>query len=465
MKIDKKIIKFASVFLKNNFQIYLVGGAVRDQLLGFDCQDYDFATNAEPAEVMSIFPHVVPVGIDHGTVMVLFDDDEYEVTTFRTESTYADNRRPDSVKFVKSIEEDLKRRDLTINAFAYDLADKKLLDLFNGKDDLKKGIIRAIGIADERFKEDALRMLRACRIASKLKFKIETNTFDAIKRNASLISNISPERIRDELIKIMSSERPSVGIEFMRTSGLLELILPELLEGYKFDQNEYHKYDVYYHNLYSCDAGPKDDYIVRIALLFHDIAKPRTANPKESSDSNTFYNHEVLGSKMAYGILKRLKFPKEVMKKVAHLIRHHMFYYTDEWTNGAVRRFIRNVGIENIPSLFKLRNADREGNGLKVGIPKAFLDFQDRIELILQQDNALKVTDLEITGNDIINQLKIKPGPIIGEILDFLLENVLDNPEYNNNEKLLELTEEYYNKKKEYSLSEYGKPPEELGKF
>ncbi len=448
MKLPDTILKFATIFKNNNFSLFLVGGAVRDALLEQEQFDYDFTTDATPEQVMSIFKKVIPVGIEHGTVLVLFGNSEYEVTTFRTEGKYSDNRRPDSVSFVNTIDEDLKRRDFTINAIAYNIYEKKFIDLFNGAGDIQSKIIRAIGNPAERFQEDALRMLRACRFASKLEFTIENETLEAIKSHCELIKNISSERIRDELIKLMGTKKPSIGLEIMRITGLMNIIIPELLAGFGVEQNRFHAFDVYYHNLYSCDAAPANNYQVRLSALFHDIAKPQTSHGKHDDEGNSFYNHEIIGSKMAYRIMRRLKFSKSDLDAVSHLIRYHMFYYTDEWTDGAVRRFLRNVGVENLDNLFLLRDADRVGNGTKHGIPKTFLDFKEKIVAIIADDNALKVTDLAINGNDLITALGLKPGKIIGEILNYLLELVLDTPDLNTNEKLIECAKEYYNDKK-----------------
>ncbi len=479
IKLNKNVEKLSSIFYKNGYKIFLVGGSIRDSLLKNEINDFDFATDATPEEMIAIFPNVIPVGIEHGTVMILLNGESFEVTTFRTDGKYSDFRRPDSVNFVKSIDEDLKRRDFTINGFAYDIVNKKLIDNFDGISDLKNGKIRAIGDPLERFNEDPLRMIRACRFASKLSFEIDQDTLDGITVLAYLIKNISPERIRDELIKIMESDKPSIALEYLRVTGLMKIILPELLEGYGVNQNKFHKFDVYYHNIYSCDAAPKDDYAIRLAALFHDIAKPITKKGKQDereenndeetenplNQENSFYNHEIVGAKVSYRILKRLKFSNDDIKKITHLVKYHMFYYTDEWTDGAVRRFIRNVGVENMEDLFILRNADRVGNGTKQGESKHFLDFKDRIKAIIDEDAAFKITDLNIDGNDIMSSLKIKSGPLIGEILNYLLELVLDNPEYNNREKLLSLAIDYYNKKSEYSQSQYGELPQNLGKF
>ncbi|MBR2317910.1 MAG: HD domain-containing protein [Spirochaetales bacterium] len=446
---------FAEIFKKNGFQLYLVGGAVRDCLMGKDVHDYDFATNAKPEDVQKIFRHTIPVGLEHGTVLVLFQNEEFEVTTFRN----ADNT------FANNINEDLKCRDFTINAFAYDISNGKVIDLFDGKKDLKNKMICAVDNPTARIQEDPLRMLRACRFAAVLEFCIEPKTIDAIKENVQLIQNVSAERIRDELCKLMTAAKPSCGLELKRTTGLLDIILPELMEGFGFEQNRFHKYDVYYHNVYSCDNAPASNLEVRIAALLHDVAKPRTSHEKANDDGNSFYNHEIIGSRMAGRILKRLKFSTAQISHIKHLIKHHMFYYTKEWTDGAVRRFIRNVGAENLEDLFLLRDADRNGNGSKTGIPKAFIDFQDKIREIMEIDSALKVTDLDINGRDLIENFQMKQGPIIGEVLNYLLELVLDEPELNKHELLMEKAKEYYEKKCNYALEQYGKPPEELGKF
>ena len=466
MKLPGSIIKFAKIFHQNNFQIFLVGGAVRDYLRGAKNIDYDFATDATPEDIFKIFNNVIPIGIKHGTVLVIFEKNEFEVTTFRTEGKYSDNRHPDNVNFVKSINEDLARRDFTINAFAYDIFNKKLIDNYNGNIDLKNKLIRTIGNPIIRFKEDYLRMLRACRFAGKLNFTIEKNTLSAIKKLSKNIKNVAAERVREELIKIMLSPKPSIGLEYMRLSNLMIYILPELNACYNIIQNRFHKYDVYYHNIYTCDATPKDDYRIRLAALFHDIAKPQTKQEKDDIENeNSFYNHEIIGARIAYKILKRLKFSNHDIKFITHLVKHHMFFYTYEWTDGAVRRFIRNVGVDNLEYLFILRDADRIGNGMKQGIPEIYLDFKDRIKKILEIDNAFKIKDLDINGNVIMKNLLLKPGPMIGEILNYLLEIILDNPELNKKEILLDKAKEYYEKKKEYSQKNYGKNPEDLGTF
>ncbi len=464
MKLSSEIKEIAEVFDKNNFRLYLVGGAVRDQLLKKTASDFDFTTDATPDEVKAMFKTVIPVGIEHGTVAVIYKGSEYQITTFRTDGKYSDNRRPDCVQFVRTIEDDLRRRDFTINAFAWNIKEKKLVDLFNGKADLKSKTIRAIGNPVDRFTEDALRMMRACRFAATLNFTIEDETLSAISEMSDNINNISIERIKDEFVKMLGSVKPSIGIEYLRTTGLLKHILPELNECYGIEQNKFHKYDVYYHNLYSCDAAPRDNLIVRIAALFHDIAKPQTRREVEQNE-NSFYNHEIIGSYITNRVMKRMKFSNEERKHAVHLVKHHMFYYTDEWSDGAVRRFLRNVGVENLPDLFTLRDADRNGNGSKTGIPRTFLQFKDKISEIIDKDSALKVTDLDIDGNIVMTCLNIKPGPIIGEILNYLLELVLDEPSINTRETLIEKAAEYYEKKTKYASDNFGNTPDKLGKF
>jgi poly(A) polymerase/tRNA nucleotidyltransferase (CCA-adding enzyme) len=468
MNIPATVKEFAKVFNKNGYAVYLVGGALRDQLLGKKNSDFDFTTDAHPEEVMKIFSNTVPVGIEHGTVLVLFKGSQYEVTTFRTEGTYSDSRHPDRVEFVRTIDEDLKRRDFTINAFAWNIEENQLIDQFSGQEDLKHRLIKAIGNPDERFTEDPLRMLRACRFAARLEFSIEEKTLESITRLSENIRKISAERVRDELIKMVTADRPSIGFEYMRITGLLKYIIPELLYGYQVVQNRFHRYDVYYHNLFSCDAAPKKSHILPLAALFHDISKPQTKKEKPDENSegeNSFYNHEIIGARTAGHILRRLRFSNEEVKRITHLIKHHMFYYTDEWTDGAVRRFIRNVGLDNLEDLFSLRDADRIGNGTKQGIPKTFLDFKDRIRRILEIDSALKVTDLYIDGNILMKELKIKPGPVIGEILNYLLELVLDDPQLNDPAVLLEKALEYYQKKESYAQENFNTSCENLGNF
>jgi len=439
---------FVKTFHENGFECYLVGGSVRDLILGLDIYDYDFATNARPEQVMKLFKRVIPTGVKHGTVTVLVQGMEFEVTTYRADGKYFDGRRPETVYFASSLEEDVTRRDFTINGMALDIRTNEIIDHVKGLEDIKDGIIRTIGNPDERFKEDGLRTYRACRLASKLNFEIEGKTFNSISLALDVAGKVSVERIRDELLKILETDKPSVGFEYMRKTGLLHICIPELAEAYNVEQNRYHAYDVYYHSIYSCDAAPKENPLVRLAALFHDIGKVQTKRKGDDGDC-TFYNHEVIGARMVRRIMKRLKFSNMEIDKVNNLVINHMFHYTNEWTDGAVRRFMRKVGVENLPELFILREADRSGNGSRFGIPEPIKKLQERIGLIIEAENAITVTDLDINGNIIMDAFDLKPGPVIGNILKELLELVLDNPEINDRDILLQEAGEIYERLKQ----------------
>lgn len=439
---------FVKTFHEKGFECYLVGGSVRDLILGFDVYDYDFATNAHPEEVMKLFKRVIPTGIKHGTVTVLVQGMEFEVTTYRADGKYFDGRRPESVYFASTLEEDVIRRDFTINGLALDINTNEIIDHVNGLADISAGIIKTIGNPDERFREDGLRTYRACRLASKLNFIIEEKTFDSIKQALDVAGMVSVERVRDELLKLLDTEKPSVGFEYMRKSGLLNISLPELAQAHGIEQNRFHIYDIYYHSLYSCDAAPIGNPMVRLAALFHDIGKVQTKKMGDDGDF-TFYNHEVIGARIVRKIMKRLKFSNTEIDQVNNLIINHMFHYTSEWTDGAVRRFMRKVGVENLPDLFTLREADRSGNGSRFGIPEPIKKLQERIGLILEAENAITVTDLDINGNIIMDAFDLQPGQIIGQILKELLELVLDNPEINERDILLHEASEIYEKLKQ----------------
>jgi tRNA nucleotidyltransferase (CCA-adding enzyme) len=439
------VSRIVQTFQKNGYECYLVGGSVRDMLLGYPVYDFDFATNAHPDIVMNLFHRVVPTGIKHGTVSILIKGKTYEVTTYRADGKYIDGRRPESVVFSKTLEEDVKRRDFTINGLAYDVVKGEIIDLVDGLEDIERGIIRTIGDPVERFNEDGLRSLRACRLAAKLNFEIEEETLSAIGKTLSVAGLVSPERVRDEIIKLLEAERPSVGFEFMRESGLMEVFLPELYNCYGVPQNRYHLYDIYYHSIYSCDAAPAGDTILRLATLFHDIGKVVTRTEGDDGEA-TFYNHEVVGSRITKGLMRRLKFSNDDISRVNTLIINHMFHYRDEWTDGAVRRFMRKVGLENLRDLFSLRIADRKGSGMRNGLPEPIRALKKRIEKVIEDENALKIRDLDINGHIIMDEFNLKQGPIIGRILNGLLELVLDNPEMNSREVLLEKAREIFNR-------------------
>lgn len=424
------------------------------------------ATNALPDEMLNMFPKSISTGAKFGTVIVLVQDEhgetyEVETTTFRSEAGYIDGRWPSSVKFVDEIDQDLGRRDFTFNAMAIDLSkldlddgkeekEVEIYDPFDGIGDIKKKVVRAVGTPLERFKEDGLRSFKACRMAAQFGFTIEEQTLEAIKESRAVAENISMERIRDEFMKmLLNSPKPSVGIELMRETGLLQIFMPELTEGVGVEQKLFHADDVYYHAIKTCDAA--EDSVKLVALL-HDIAKPRT-----DMGNGHFYGHDRMGADMAEQIMKRMKFPKSEIERTKKLIANHMFYYPHieegmsneekeniemhRWSDSAVRRFIQRVGEENIDDLFKLRMADAQSNPYTSFKPDEITILQKRISDVRHQDMALKVTDLNITGKD-LEQLGVGKGPKMGEILRELLERVLDDPLLNTKEKLSEIVKE-----------------------
>ena len=441
----EQVFEVSDILSKGGYENYLVGGSIRNLLLKKKVYDFDFATKATPVEVKGLFPKVIPTGIKHGTVTVLHGGMHFEVTTYRLDGDYSDGRHPDEVSFASSIDEDLKRRDFTINALAFNPLTKEFLDHYQGVRDLEKGIIMTIGDAKTRFKEDALRMMRACRFAAELDFSLEEKTHEGIEILKESILKISPERIRYELIKLIESPKPSVGFENLRTTGLLEVIFPDIMAGFGVEQNKHHKYDVYYHTLHVLDAVKNKDYRLRLSALFHDIAKPLVkAIPKHKTKAEaTFYNHESVGSGIAKKIMRRLRFSNEDVYLVSHLVKQHMFHYTPEWTDGAVRRFINRVKLENLELLFQLREADRIGNGTRRADSKDLQELRARIESIVQQNQALTVGDLQIDGKIIMQKFSLPPGRLIGELLKYLLDQVLENPTLNHLNHLLNLSEEY----------------------
>ncbi len=436
--IPKDVFYIYHTLRNNGYECYPVGGCVRDLLIGRKGADYDLASNARPEQVAKLFRHVIPTGIRHGTVTIILNEKSYEVTTYRIEGKYSDNRRPDDVVYASTIQEDLSRRDFTINALALDLQNQKVIDLFDGLKDLDAMVIRTIGDPQARFNEDALRMLRACRFASTIGFHIEPATLTAITNLAQTIRNISAERVRDEFIKIIRSPVPSIGLELLRETGLMEIIVPELLEGYGMMQNQFHQYDVYYHNLAACDATAEltDDPDIRLAALFHDIGKPQSMRTTDAT--NTFYNHEIISFHKAKHIMRRLRFSNAELDKVLLLVRNHMFHYTEEWTDGAVRRLMRKVD-PYLDELFILREGDRIGSGKKTGNSRIIDQLKKKIEQVREEENALKVTDLAVNGTDVMSIKGIAPSKAVGEILENLLELVLDDPTLNTKEKLTEL--------------------------
>lgn len=448
--------QLASRFESKGFQCYLVGGAIRNLLLGHKVKDFDIATDALPQQVNQLFQRVIPTGIQHGTVTVLFKTHHFEVTTFRVDGEYTDHRRPDKVDFSPSLFEDLKRRDFTINSLAYDINTHILHDPFNGKEDLKKKIIRAIGNPVDRFKEDALRTLRACRFACVLGFRIEDDTFQGIIQTAHLIKNISQERIRDELTKILETRIPSIGLELLRTTGLMRHILPELEACKDVEQPAMHCFDVYYHSLYACDAAPLTNLTVRLAALFHDIGKPHSITRNTNSDLR-FYNHEKKSKQLTFRILKRLKFPNLIIESTCHLILQHMWSYDESWSDAAVRRFIRRIGPAHIDDLFALRKADQIGMCNHPIASYNLAQLQARIEAILRASAVISIKDLCINGHDIMRELAISQSVYVGRILDYLLECVIDDPTLNTRNRLLDIAKRFYEQRLNLNNSHFHK--------
>ncbi len=438
--IPSEVLNAWQILIKAGFKVYLVGGCVRDYLLKRKIKDWDLATNATPEDILKIFGDKAYYTNQFGTVGLKSDEFIIEITTFRREGRYKDFRHPEKVDFVDSLEEDLRRRDFTINALALSF-DGQIIDMFNGLNDLRNKIIRCVGDPRDRFREDALRMMRAIRFACQLSFNIEDETFEAIKENANLIRYISWERIRDEFTKIIMTKEAMKGIELLKEAGLLIEILPELLQGDGVTQNKHHKYTVYEHNIRSLDYAAKKNYSleVRLASLLHDIGKPLTKQG-EGPDC-TFYNHEIVGAKMARKILERFRYPKEIVDKVSHLIRHHMFYFDLEIvTEAAIRRFVNRIGVGNLESLFQLREADRIGSGVPKAEPYRLRKLKFLIAKVLSEP-SISLKNLKINGHDILS-LGEREGPRVGWILKSLLEEVIDDPTKNNREILINRAKE-----------------------
>ncbi len=419
------------------YQAYPVGGCVRDLLLGRPVTDWDLTTDARPGQVSELFDKVIPTGIDHGTVTVMVGQVPIEVTTFRGEDRYSDGRHPDQVVFLDSLEEDLKRRDFTINAMALDLEGARIVDPHAGQGDLQRALVRAVGDPDLRFHEDGLRPMRAIRFAAVLGFEVEPATLDAIGRAVDVLRNVSMERIREELLKILGSRNPALGIELLASTGLLDHVLPGLLAGRGFAQNRFHRLDVYQHALRCLDKS-RGDAVLRLAILLHDIGKPATAAGPPAE--RTFYGHEQESARQADALLRRLCFSNRDRQRVTNLIHNHMFHYQPDWSDGAVRRLVARVGLENLPDLWELRRSDAWGRG--PGLRSALANLkavQERIGQVLTQDAALKVTDLAIGGAEVMRQLGCPPGPAVGRALSYLLDRVLDEPGLNQPEKLKNL--------------------------
>ena len=438
LQLPNYITEILNTFKKKKYQIFVVGGAVRDLLLENNVENWDFTTDATPEEILKIYPDGF-YNNKFGTVGISKEIEGrsllFELTTFRKESDYKDARHPQHISWVKTVEEDLARRDFTINAIAYD--GQKIIDPYDGQKHLKEKLIVAVGDPNKRFTEDALRLMRAIRFSSELGFLIEDQTRLSIQKNASLITKISWERIRDELFKILTSDHPSEGILFMRSTGLLTFILPELDICFIIPQKSperHHIYDVGTHLVMSLKNCPSKDTITRLAALLHDVGKTKTFYKDEKNGLITFYNHEVVGTKMAEEIANRLRLSNDQKKKFITLVKYHQFTVTETQTDKAVRRFIREVGKEFIQDMLDVRTADRTGSG---ATPTSWRLELFKKRLIEVQKKPFSVTDLKISGNDVMKTLNIKPGPKVGEVLKKLFDKVVDGKLKNEKDVLI----------------------------
>ncbi|HEX6272350.1 MAG TPA: HDIG domain-containing protein [Polyangiaceae bacterium] len=451
--IPEDVRRLCARLREGGFRSWVVGGAVRDELLHdlsgepFARTDWDVATDARPEDVIRLFRRVIPTGIQHGTVTVLLDAGQYEVTTLRGETRYTDGRRPDAVYFVDDIADDLARRDFTINALAYDALDDRLIDPFGGLSDLATRTLRAVGDPAQRFSEDGLRVLRAARFVATLEVTLEPGTERAIEPSLASYAKVSTERIRDEWLKTMKARRPSRAFDVMQRHGLLAITAPELLESVGCEQNRHHAFDVWTHALRCLDECPPDP-VLRVAGLFHDVGKPRSRAFSEKTKDYTFYEHDRIGAEMADPILSRLRFSNDERARVVALVRHHILCYDETWTDAAVRRWLRRVGPELAPDLYALGRADVLGKGKDVSEDLArIVALEEHARRLVAEGAALGTKDLAVDGRTLMQELGLAPGRTIGELLRALLEEVVDNPALNEREKLLALAREMLAKK------------------
>jgi tRNA nucleotidyltransferase (CCA-adding enzyme) len=422
-------------------QVYVVGGPLRDLILGKEAKDWDFTTDAKPEEILIIFPEGF-YNNKFGTVGIPTDYGVIEITTMRKEGKYRDFRHPDKIVWTDRIEEDLARRDFTINAMAIS-SDEKLIDPFGGQKDISDKIIRAVGNPDLRFREDALRLMRAVRFSAQLGFEVEKVTFEAIKNNANLITHVSFERIRDELLKIITSQNPDSGIKLLKEVGILKLVLPELDNTFGVEQKGPRRsrwYDIGEHSLAVLKLTPSNDPITKLAALLHDIGKANTKNI-EGDGTVTFYNHDIVGGKMVLKIAKRFNLSNKDMDKLYRLVRWHLFTVDEKQTDAAIRRIIKNVGLENINDLLALRIGDRLGGGTEKAVSWRMEKFRERIKEVLKK--PFTVADLKVSGHDVMEILQIPQGRRVGEVLDELFKEVLEDHTKNDREYLLGRIKEY----------------------
>ncbi len=455
--IPDPVLTVLDALRRNRYQGHIVGGCVRDLFLGREPKDWDVTTDARPEEVLALFPDSFCEN-DFGTVGVKVEPfqkegrpnrehDIIEVTTYRTESSYSDRRRPDQVSFVTSLTEDLSRRDFTMNAIAIEISalrpdgnrETTVIDPFHGQEDLRRKLIRTVGHPEQRFGEDALRMMRAIRLFSELKspeadWTIDEPALSAIRKHAGFLSHVSRERVRDEFSRIILSANPADGVELLRTTGLLRDILPELESGVGVGQNLHHRYEIYDHNLRSLRHCPSPKLEVRLAALLHDVGKPDTK--RGDGYRSTFHGHEHVGARITKRALQRLRYDSTTVDQASLLVDQHMFYYSvGEVTETSVRRLIRRVGLENMKDLMDLRIADRLGSGVPKAKPYKLRHLEYMIDKVSCDPISVKM--LAINGTDLINVISIEAGPKIGAILDVLLSEVIENPTRNVRDSLL----------------------------
>lgn len=440
--IPKEVVAVVALLQHEGFEAHLVGGCVRDTLMGRAPKDWDVTTNARPEDIVRIFPNTFYEN-DYGTVGIVNEETEdptlkvIEATPYRLDGTYSDKRHPDTITFAKTLTEDLKRRDFTMNAIAFDPISGHFTDPFGGAEDIEKELIKTVGEARERFSEDALRIMRAVRFAAELGFDLENQTVSAIRLLADSLKDIANERIRDEFTKLIMSPRPRAGVEMLYELGLLKYVVSELEEGINVKQNQAHSYAVFEHIVRTLQAAAdkQGSLEVRLAALFHDIGKPATKAYDDKKDDWSFHGHDMVGAKIAKHRLRELRFSGEVIEKVVKLVRWHMFFSDTELiTHSAVRRLIRNVGPENVQDLLLLRVCDRIGTGSPKEQPYRLRKYKSMIEEVLR--DPISVSMLAIKGQDVMETLGERPGPRIGWMLNALLELVLDDPQRNTREWL-----------------------------
>jgi tRNA nucleotidyltransferase (CCA-adding enzyme) len=436
-RIPQDVIGLCDRLAEKGKRGWVVGGCVRDLIAGRNVSDWDIATDALPAEVQKIFSRVIPTGIQHGTVTVMHKGKGYEVTTLRGETTYSDGRHPDAVHFTDDITADLARRDFTFNAIAIDPIHGHVIDPFEGRKDLQNKLLRAVGIAEERFNEDGLRVLRAARFVATLEVELEEETRKAIPRTLDTFKKVSAERVRDEWVKTMKAARPSRAFDVMRDTGIMAITCPELMEGVGMEQNKWHAFDVWKHGM-ECMNACVGDPILRISALLHDVGKPRTRAMSPKTNDWTFYDHEQVGAEIAHPIATRLKFSNDERARIVDLVRYHLFHYTDEWNDATVRRWMKRVGVDRIEDLYLLNEADVRSKGRDCSEDLAALaKLKAHVAKVRAAGAALSTRDLKIDGKDLMRELSLKPGPILGKILTALLEDVITDPAKNEPDLLL----------------------------